>query len=437
MSYLGSKLEEILQKTKEISQVASVLKTYDSALHGSMPGAKAERPNFDIPLDVPAYVSPEGDFCFYIPAGNDEEIVNSGTIEEVKNEVPHLKYGQGSIMKVERKNKNGTVYKYWQGRYMCAGKQKTVTGKTAEECLARLKEARKNVPEIPRKISARAGSLAYWVNEWFCKYRKPKIKASTAKTYERVINVLKSNRLGAMALGEVRTEHLQDFLMSIEQTNTREKYYDIINGAFKKAVALDYVRKNPAELVEIPTAKSKARRAYTFEEQNKMLSALNARYSAVFRFLCCTGMRVGEFVALTEENIDRHRHLIWVTESISANEGERTTPKTKSSVRAIPYLDDLFEGIRLGTYTYGGIKKAFNVALKKGGISGMFIHNTRHTFSSLCYYYRVPDKFIQMWMGHSTVAMTMDTYTHIMDVGTSPIGEYVARLRDAYTHAYA
>ena len=320
---------------------------------------------------------------------------------------------------------------------MCAGKQKTVTAKTAEKCMQRLQEAKKNVPIVPRKISTPVGSLAHWVNEWYYKYRKAKIKATTARTYAHVIDVLKAAPIGAIALREVRSEQLQDFLMSIDRANTREKFYDIINGAFKKAVALDYVRKNPAELVEIPTAKSKPRRAYTFEEQNKMLAALNERYAPVFRFLCCTGMRIGEFVALTDANVDKHRRQIWIKESIPANKPEVTTPKTESSVRAIPYLDDLFEGIQLGTYTYYGVKHAFQTALEKCGITGVLIHNTRHTFSSLCYYHRVPDKFIQAWMGHSTVAMTMDTYTHIMDGGTSPISEYVARLRDAYTHTYA
>ncbi|MDE6302803.1 MAG: tyrosine-type recombinase/integrase, partial [Clostridia bacterium] len=102
-----------------------------------------------------------------------------------------------------------------------------------------------------------------------------------------------------------------------------------------------------------------------------------------------------------------------------------------------PYLDDLFEGITLGSYTYSGIRKAFTNALKKSGITGVLIHNTRHTFSSLCYYHGVPDKLIQAWMGHSTVAMTMDTYTHVMDIGTSPISAYVARLRDVYVHIHA
>lgn len=373
----------------------------------------------------------------YIEYLHKQDVVNSGTNKEVNEEVPHLKYGQGSICKVERKNKDGTVYKYWQARYMCAGKQKTITAKTADECLKRLQAAKKNSPVVPRKTTPKVGCLAYWVEEWFNKYRKPRIKASTAKTYTHVIDVLKTSDIGKTALREVHTEQLQEFLMSISQPNTREKFYDVINSAFKKAVALDYVRKNPAELVEIPTAKSKPRRAYTFDEQNKMLATLNPRYSAVFRFLCCTGMRIGEFVALTESSIDTQRHLIWVTESISANEGERTTPKTDSSVRAIPYLEELFEGINLGTYTYDGIKKAFKVALAKSGITGVFIHNTRHTFSSLCYYHRVPDKFIQAWMGHSTVAMTMDTYTHIMDNGTSPIGDYVARLRNSFTHTHA
>lgn len=269
--------------------------------------------------------------CESIQTQQTKLIVNSGTAnKEVTDCVPQLKYGQGSIKKVERKNKNGTVYKYWQARYMCAGKQMTITAKTAEECMARLREAKKNIPTVPRKTSAKSGSLAVWVSEWFEKYRRAKVKSSTAKTYERVISVLMSSKIGAIALREVRTEHLQDYLMSIPQANTRCKTFDILNSALKKAVALDKIRKNPMELVEIPNAKSKPRRSYSFEEQNKMIKTLPERYSAVFRFLCCTGMRIGEFVALTNESVDKHRHLIWVTESIGANDSERSTPKTDS-----------------------------------------------------------------------------------------------------------
>lgn len=436
MSYLGDKLEEIIKKTGEISKIASALRGYDDAISEIAPKQPAnEWEKWGLALNTPAYFSPDGDFVIHAPT--DFEVVNSGTYEEVKTEVPQLKYGKGSVRRIERKNKNGTTYRYWQGRYMLAGKQKTLTAKTADECLRRIQEAQKNIPDKPRKVAIKKGSLVAWLEEWYKKYRAPKIKSSTAKTYEHLISVLRENKLGALQLLEVRTEHLQDFLLSITAANTREKFCDLLNGAFKKAVALDYLRKNPVELVEIPAAKSKPRRAYSFEEQNKMLAELPPRYAAVFRFLCCSGLRIGEFVALREENIDRHRHLMWITESIAANESERTSPKTESSVRAVPYLDDLFDDIKLGSYTYNGVKKAFKTALNKSGITGVFIHNTRHTFSSLCYHYGIQDKYIQAWLGHSTVSMTLDTYTHIMDTGKSPITDYITRLRDIYTHGHA
>ena len=72
MSYLGKKLDEILQKTKELTQIASVLKTYDGALNGSI----AENTlcnQWMLPPGTPSYISPDGDFCLYMPLGGDED----------------------------------------------------------------------------------------------------------------------------------------------------------------------------------------------------------------------------------------------------------------------------------------------------------------------------------------------------------------------------
>lgn len=439
VSFLSDQIAEILKKTNEIKHIATSLQGYSDALDVGLQARSADVWK-DLPKNEYIYFSPEGDFCFYAPTEmpeQDTDIVNSGTIKEVNNDVPQLKYGQGSIQRIERKNKGGGVYTYWQGRYMCAGKQKTVTAKTAEQCRKKLAEARKNVPILERQSSKDVGSLSKWFEDWFTKYRKPKLKISTIKTYEHAIRVLQNSSIGSIALRDLRSEPLQDFLISMPHANTRKKFFDMINACLRKAVALEYIRKNPMELVEIPANKSSCRRAYTFAEQNALLSEFSEKYANVFRFLCCTGLRVGEFVALTNANIDRKRHLIWITASIPANEKDRTTPKTDSSVRAVPYLDDLFDGIDLGTYTYYGIKKAFAKVLKKLQIKGAFIHSSRHTFSSLCYFYGIDDKTIQSWLGHKTVAMTMDTYTHILDEGSSPIGEYIMRLRNAYARPRA
>ena len=63
-------------------------------------------------------------------------------------------------------------------------------------------------------------------------------------------------------------------------------------------------------------------------------------------------------------------------------------------------------------------------------LSNLAVHSASHTFSSMCYRAGISDKFIQDMMGHATLAMTMDTYTHTMAQGTSPVWDYAKTLAE-------
>ena len=63
-------------------------------------------------------------------------------------------------------------------------------------------------------------------------------------------------------------------------------------------------------------------------------------------------------------------------------------------------------------------------------LSNLAVHSARHTFSSMCYRAGIPDKLIQNMMGHATLAMTMDTYTHTMAQGTSLVWDYAKALAE-------
>lgn len=201
----------------------------------------------------------------------------------------------------------------------------------------------------------------------------------------------------------------------------------------QKAEDFGIIKHNPCRAIERPTYEKQKRRAFELAEQTEILAKLGERYAKVFYFLCCTGLRIGEFLALERCDVDFERHYIRVDSSRSLKTGEEGKTKTAAGVRKVYFADDLFEvfGVdALGTFTYNGVKKAFRkafTALKLEGIS--VTHSCRHTFASMLYAVKVSDKIIQLQMGHAAVSTTMDVYTDILLQGESPIYGYIRKLK--------
>ena len=360
---------------------------------------------------------------------------------------PKLKYGQGSICKRERKNKKG-VYTYWQGRFMDNGYQRTVTASTLKGLLdkmslVKVKNADKNtdyvVSDRQNNVSS-ATKYGDWLSIWYEKYKKTNIKESYRINFERYINQNISPALGKYRLYQIDTLKLQDFFLQFnDKPNTRKKLFDIINASLRKLVETRVLKFNPCDAVDIKSHKTKKTRAYEIVEQNQMLEKLDKKYKAVFYFLCCTGLRVGEFLALTDRDVDEKRHMINVNKSFSRDLQKIVETKT-GETRKVAYLDELLDVVKeyigemqfFGSYTYSGIRSAFEKVKKSLDITGVSpVHGTRHTFASVCYLERVPDKQTQQWLGHATMSMTVDTYTDLLNEGTSPIRTYINHLKNA------
>lgn len=197
--------------------------------------------------------------------------------------------------------------------------------------------------------------------------------------------------------------------------------------------SVGYLKNNPCYGVELPRKTiSSHRRAYTLEEQTLLLSAFPERYAKAFFFLCCTGLRIGEFLALSPVDVDFDNMTISITKACDKKMNV-SSPKTSSSVRTVYFdksLFDFFPIEYLGSYTHNGIHCQFNRTFKKFNVSGVCVHSTRHTFATLCDYVGIRDKLTQNMLGHSTLAMTKDTYTHLYKKGESPILSYMERLKN-------
>lgn len=362
--------------------------------------------------------------------------LRGGVFQEVKTvnssnlggeELIKLKYGQGHIARKERiRKKDGSVYVIYEGRYYDEyGKIKSVYSKSQKECAKLLREAN---PRKKGKTKIFTPTVSEWLLTWYNSFKVESIRPTTRRGYEKAIQELVA-AFGKRRLNELNGEILQEYFNGIEAANTRIKTLQLLSACLEKAVVLKKLSYNPCKAVELPKYKKKKRRAFTYEEQDVIVNGAPEKLAQVFFFLCVTGLRVGEFLALTKEDFFFEEHFFKVDKAVA--EGKTGETKTESSNRIVYFTDELFKYFDLsilGTCTYPGLRIAFDRFAKANGIKGVSLHCTRHTFSTICHSYGLTDKVLQTLLGHSTLAMTQDTYTHLLKKGTSKVYQYLEGL---------
>ena len=373
-------------------------------------------------------------------------------IEGENDDMPKkLKYGEGTICRRQRTTKKG-IRRYWQGRIYHDGRQITVYANTQAECLRKMGELRnslsvakqtqvKTAPvctseELPKSQSL---TLAKWLDEWLQEFKADKTRRRYYNDLCRYSEKLKT-ALGDLKLKKIEPMTLQKYFNSLPRTNATAKLYGVLKDCLQRAEDFEIIKKNPLKVISKPKYRKQERRPFELKEQTAILNALPDRYKAVFFFLCSTGLRIGEFLALTPQSVDFNRKCIKVDESQDIETHENGDTKTAAGVRKVYFANELFEKFdvnTLGTYTYNAIKKAFTKvynALNIDGISAT--HSCRHTYASMLYAVGVSDKVIQKQCGHADLSTTMNIYTDILTCGDSPIYEYISKLKEVLAQHY-
>ena len=170
------------------------------------------------------------------------------------------------------------------------------------------------------------------------------------------------------------------------------------------------------------------------DEAKALLATAKALYPDFYPLLFTaifTGMREGELLALTWNDINWKKKKISITKSMS--DGEITTPKTSYSIRKTDMTDALIGVLQehkrnqnaLSSLVFSNsvgkilsIQNIFNrrfyPCLKKAGLRKIRFHDLRHTYVSLLLAKNVPIKYIQNQVGHSSITTTMNTYGHLL-----------------------
>jgi len=342
-----------------------------------------------------------------------------------------LKYGQGSIKERTRKNKNGSIYKWYQVRwYDEFGKQHMKTCATKEDARSVLSKFNKRSLKKARKHLKTFGE---YMREWYDTFRR----ADCGK--ER--NQLNDNHMGRIPkeildkpLGHVSANELQGYINSIDKPNTRANTQQLITATMKHAFNSGLIKANIGMLLKIELPESKRKEILPRELEDKFLSLFTmGMYRDYATGLIYTGTRISEFMRINENwetDIDYERKVIKIRETKSLRQSDLRAGRT-FVYREIPLLPQV-EALKfpLPTIHKQSINKHFNRVLKKLATEGIDIkitpHSMRHTFISRCNEMGMNKSVIKSMVGHKTDKM-MNHYTHNT---TELIDKEFGRLRE-------
>jgi integrase len=305
----------------------------------------------------------------------------------------------------------------WQEAITINGKRKYFYGKTKAEVLKKIQEYQGEVERgrLFREVA----------EEWWEEHEK-KVVPSTmhgyAARYTHAIAVLGDKPVKSIVPNDVASllKSLQIQKYSKKTTSTQ---LNILNMIFNKAIIDGDITYNPCSAIEVPKGLPKKRRELPTDEEIEIVK--NSEWLFPF-FLLYTGCRRGEALALTYEDIDWDRKIIHINKAVGYknNEPYIKSTKTESGCRDIILLDKLEARLPkkkhglIFTNTLGEMYHDSNIQRKwkkwqKANNTTVTAHQLRHGFATMLFEAGIDPKDAQYLLGHSTISVTQDIYTHI------------------------
>lgn len=364
--------------------------------------------------------------------------------------------GEGSITK----RKAGR----WEGRYYTGevnnGKRvrKNVLAKTKAECKEKLDKAIAE-NEKQQQIMNRCNfltnpepTLEEWSKVWFESFCIASMKEYTLNSYKGYFKNYILPNLGGMKIKDISTVTCQQFLMKMftsgRKRNVEKKgkglaaktVKDIkiaLQTCLQKAVDEEIIPNNPCKKVQLPKDEPKEMQTLKANELAAFLQ--ETKDSSCYEFYLLeitTGLRLGEILALTWDDLDMKNKTISVNKQVQRIKSElkATTPKTAASIRKISICDECLNQLiilrsrqRLNTklifpspITNGyrdpsSITRKLHRMQKRAGVPQIRFHDLRHSFATLSLEQGMDIKTISHMLGHTDAGFTMNTYMHVTD----------------------
>ena len=329
--------------------------------------------------------------------------------------------------------KDGRYMGYWHDQ---AGSRHAIYARDAEALYYKIQE-KENPTEAPVMFRDIA-------EDWQRKHWE-RIGFKTAEAYTAPLRRL-LDEYGDTKADEVSAQSIHAFLSELGKQGYARRsvqmHRDILNMIFNEAIVSGVLSVNPCAAVSLPRNLTTTRRELPDDDAIAAVKGSSDVPFSLFALICLyAGLRRGEVLALQYEDIDRSRSVIHVTKAIEfvGNNPHIKAPKTSAGARDALLLDVLAELIPNGKgyifcredggpLTKSQYRKRWQAYCKAIGFE-LTAHQLRHGYATILYEAGIPDKDAQELLGHSSITLTRNVYTHIRQSRraetASKLNEYV------------
>jgi integrase len=369
---------------------------------------------------------------------------------------------QGNLMpeKKTQPRRSGYIKKKRDGLYLVSiflgrdanGKRRYV----AKQIKGTIKDAQKYLntalSDKDKGIFVEPSSLT--INEYLTKWleaaARPRVSRRTADGYAGLLERYIRDPLGHRRLDKLQPLDIQKVYGEMQARGLSARVvrhtHSALHNALKQACKWGLIARNPSDLVELPKVPHKERRVLSPDEAANFIKAAEVMpHGLIFEFALLTGMRPEEYLALKWSDIDFERNTAQVRRALVRHKKSWSfeEPKTARSRRTIylpaPLLKKLVahkrtqakkrlklgaawqafdlifcsqEGMPLSipnlTYRY------FRPILEKAKLPCIRLYDLRHSCATLLLIAEENPKVVSERLGHSTIVLTLDTYSHVL-----------------------
>lgn len=364
--------------------------------------------------------------------------------------------GEGSIH--QRADGKWVGRLYYEDPVTGLGRRAQVAGPTKSSVSKQLRTMTQRIGEGAPARDA-AGLFDVFATRWL----ESSLPASNRKQTTKVLyagltrNHIIGSDLGKLPMKNLRPTSVERFVTQLRakglSDSTVRQIYTVARAIADDAVRDGLMARNPFATVRRPRVTASEARFLEPHQIGQLLEAArDSRYGLLFELLVHTGLRRGEALALTWDDVDLEDRLMRVRGTLARVDGKLTVfePKSAKSRRTIPLSAPAAEVLLRAQgrteqdreraaqlWVHSGhvfvtdigepcdprnALRALTVAARRAGLDRVGLHTLRHSAASVMLSERVPLNVVSQILGHSGISITADVYGHIApDVSRSAL----------------
>ena len=318
------------------------------------------------------------------------------------------------------------------------GQRRGKSGQTKREVTDWLLEERSKIRRgifpVDEKIT-----LGQYLDNFIADVATHTLRPSTLRSYSYLIHDHIQPELGHIKLVALRPDQIQLlYTIKLEQGLSRrtvQYIHSVLRRALNQALKWGLIYRNPTDAVAPPKPGKQEPKTLTAKQVKQFFDQVaEHQYYPIYVMAVTMGLRKSEILGLRWQDVGFEQGTVSINHIVTEVQGVITwgSPKTDSSRRTLSMpqvvqdaLWDLqansgkAEGLVFTTasgqpISQRNLTRHFHAALEKAGLERMRFHDLRHTAATLLLKENVHPKVVQEMLGHSSISLTLDTYSHVV-----------------------